>query len=106
MLLRPGALPTGDGWAFELKWDGFRAIVSAGDGLRVRSRRGWNMSDRLPELAALPEQPELRRLDPPLRGSCKRSRSGCSCAPTWSRSTCRGQAHSRRRVGVAIIDSL
>ena len=30
MLLRPGAIPTGDGWAFELKYDGFRAIVSDG----------------------------------------------------------------------------
>jgi bifunctional non-homologous end joining protein LigD len=54
MLLRPGALPTGNGWAFELKWDGFRAIVSTEDGLRVRSRRGWNMTDRVPHLAALP----------------------------------------------------
>jgi hypothetical protein len=54
MLVRPGELPTGEGWAFEVKWDGFRAIASTEDGLRVRSRRGWDMSDRLPELAALP----------------------------------------------------
>src|SRR5262245_21669092 len=39
MLLRPGSIRTGDGWAFELKYDGFRAIVSTEDGLRVRSRR-------------------------------------------------------------------
>ena len=38
MLLRPEPIPTGEGWAFELKWDGFRAIVSTEDGLRVRSR--------------------------------------------------------------------
>jgi hypothetical protein len=31
MLLRPGAIPTGDGWTFELKYDGFRAIVATGD---------------------------------------------------------------------------
>ena len=37
-----------------MKWDGFRAIVSTEDGLRVRSRRGWNMTERVPELAALP----------------------------------------------------
>ena len=41
MLLRAGAIPTGDGWAFELKYDGFRAIVSTEDGLEIRSRRGW-----------------------------------------------------------------
>jgi bifunctional non-homologous end joining protein LigD len=55
MLLRPGPLPSGEGWAFELKWDGFRAIVSTEDGLRVRSRRGWNMTAQVPELAALPD---------------------------------------------------
>ena len=46
-------LPSGD-YAYELKWDGFRAIVSTMDGLRVRSRRGWDMTELLPELADLP----------------------------------------------------
>ena len=39
---------------FEVKWDGFRALVSTEDGLQVRSRRGWNMTPRLPELETLP----------------------------------------------------
>jgi len=47
-------LPAGPGWSFELKWDGFRAIVSTEDGLQVRSRRGWDMTPVLPELRALP----------------------------------------------------
>ena len=55
MLARAGGLPTGDGWAHEVKWDGFRAIVSTEDGLRVRSRRGWNMTMQLLELADLPD---------------------------------------------------
>ncbi len=55
MLARPGPLPTGEEWAFELKLDGFRALVDTHAGLRVMSRRGWNMTDRLPELSALPE---------------------------------------------------
>ena len=54
MLSRPGPLPSGSGWSFELKWDGFRALVSTEDGLRVRSRRGWNMTAMLPELRGLP----------------------------------------------------
>jgi bifunctional non-homologous end joining protein LigD len=53
MLLRPGSIPSGDDWAFELKYDGFRAIVSTEDGLRVHSRRAWNMTDRVPELEDL-----------------------------------------------------
>jgi bifunctional non-homologous end joining protein LigD len=32
MLSRPGPLPSGSGWSFELKWDGFGAIVSTEDG--------------------------------------------------------------------------
>jgi bifunctional non-homologous end joining protein LigD len=55
MLARPGPLPGGPAWSFELKWDGFRALVSTEDGLRVRSRRGWNMTPCLPELRSLPE---------------------------------------------------
>jgi ATP-dependent DNA ligase len=40
MLARSGRLPAEAGYAFELKWDGFRAIVRAGEGFSVRSRRG------------------------------------------------------------------
>jgi bifunctional non-homologous end joining protein LigD len=54
MLSRPGPLPAGAGWSFELKWDGFRAIVSTADSFEVRSRRGWNTTEVLPELRKLP----------------------------------------------------
>jgi bifunctional non-homologous end joining protein LigD len=54
MLSRVGPLPSGAGWSFEVKWDGFRAIVSTVDGLAVHSRRGWNMTGRVPELQELP----------------------------------------------------
>jgi len=51
---RSGPIPTRGDWSFEVKWDGFRAIVSTeGAPLRVRSRRGWDMTELLPELAAL-----------------------------------------------------
>lgn len=55
MLLRSAALPTGPGYVFEPKWDGFRAIVSTQRGHpKVRSRRGWEMSGLVPELGGLP----------------------------------------------------
>lgn len=67
MLSRPGPVPSGSGWSFEVKWDGFRALVSTEDGLRVRSR-GWNMTELLPELrflpAGLPPRPGPRHDDP------------------------------------------
>ena len=54
MLARSGWLPLEHGWSYELKWDGFRAMVRTGEGFRVCSRRGWNMTALLPELEALP----------------------------------------------------
>ena len=54
MLAEAGPLPEGPGWRFELKLDGFRALVSTTGGLRVRSRRGWDMTSLVPELADLP----------------------------------------------------
>jgi len=53
MLARSGALPTGD-YAYELKWDGFRCLVSTVGRLRVLSRQWWEMTPHLPELARLP----------------------------------------------------
>ena len=54
MLARPGPLPAFGRWSFEVKWDGFRGIVGTCGELRVRSRRGWNLTTLLPELEALP----------------------------------------------------
>jgi bifunctional non-homologous end joining protein LigD len=54
MLARSGRLPMRNDFAFEVKWDGFRAIVSTEGPLRVRSRRGWNMTEHVQFLTALP----------------------------------------------------
>jgi bifunctional non-homologous end joining protein LigD len=54
MLARSGPLPTSGDYAYELKWDGFRAIISTEGPLRVRSRRGWDMTEHLGFLAELP----------------------------------------------------
>ena len=46
-------LPTGDGWLFEPKWDGFRAIVFRdGDELLIQSRDLKPLDRYFPELAA------------------------------------------------------
>jgi bifunctional non-homologous end joining protein LigD len=54
MLARSGQLPMGGDFAYEVKWDGFRAIVSTEGSLRVRSRRGWDMTEHVGFLADLP----------------------------------------------------
>jgi ATP-dependent DNA ligase len=47
-----GALPEGEGWLFEPKWDGFRAIVfRAGDEVYIQSRDLRPLDRYFPELA-------------------------------------------------------
>jgi ATP-dependent DNA ligase len=55
-LARPRAsLPDGDGWAYEPKWDGFRAIVFVdGDESHIQSRNGKDLSRYFPELSFPP----------------------------------------------------
>ena len=56
------ALPEGEGWLYEPKWDGFRALVfRAGDELYIQSREEKPLGRYFPELeaslrAALPER--------------------------------------------------
>jgi bifunctional non-homologous end joining protein LigD len=57
MLATAGELPaSADGWAFEFKWDGIRALLAV-DGGRVRgtSRNGRDVTGSYPELRALGE---------------------------------------------------
>ena len=51
-----GTLPTSDdGWAYEIKWDGYRTIVFVGDGaVRLQSASGRDVTQRWPEFAGLP----------------------------------------------------
>ena len=55
MLARAGSLPRDDGaWAFEVKWDGIRALAYSQPGrLRFESRNFNDISARYPELRAL-----------------------------------------------------
>jgi bifunctional non-homologous end joining protein LigD len=49
-----GELPTDGGWAYEVKWDGVRAIGFLGDGrLRLQSSNVLDITARYPELDAL-----------------------------------------------------
>src|SRR5690349_4304962 len=58
MLATPAPLPSpaeDDQWAYEVKWDGIRAVAYLQDGqLRVMSRTDRDITRRYPELAALP----------------------------------------------------
>ena len=46
-------LPQGTGWMYEFKWDGIRALIDVtGQGVRITSRRGNDVSAGYPELVA------------------------------------------------------
>lgn len=48
-----GALPPGDGWQFEPKWDGFRCLVFKDGGtVRLQSKSGQPLERYFPEVAA------------------------------------------------------
>jgi ATP-dependent DNA ligase len=53
------------GWAAELKWDGFRALVSADSGkVALRSRRDTEMGPAFPEIVTGAAQlPDATALD-------------------------------------------
>jgi bifunctional non-homologous end joining protein LigD len=49
-----GDLPEGDGWVYEVKWDGMRAVVSVEDGhVRLQSANGKDATVSFPELQEL-----------------------------------------------------
>jgi bifunctional non-homologous end joining protein LigD len=55
MLASAGPLPADDaGWAYEMKWDGLRALAFVEDGaVRLMSRSGRDITSSYPELAGL-----------------------------------------------------
>ena len=59
-------VPAGDGWAFEIKWDGFRAIARVhGDDVQLLSRNGKRLDGSTRDVAAaLPAALTHARLRP------------------------------------------
>ena len=47
---------TRDGWLFELKHDGFRALARTGSGVQLVSRSGRSLADPFPEIVAMLER--------------------------------------------------
>src|SRR5512138_349831 len=46
-------LPTGEGWQFEPKWDGFRCVAFRnGDDVELRAKSGKTLSRYFPEVVA------------------------------------------------------
>ncbi|WP_433315976.1 non-homologous end-joining DNA ligase [Micromonospora chersina] len=64
MLAMTGQLPAGDGWAYEFKWDGVRALADISRGhQRLYARSGVEITTAYPELIPLAEQVDDALLD-------------------------------------------
>lgn len=62
MLAKMAPLPEGEEWAYEIKWDGVRALGYAGGGdWRMTNRRGDQIAARYPELAPIATRLGKRR---------------------------------------------
>lgn len=56
MMAQPGPLPVGEGWSYEMKWDGVRVLAEIADGrCRLWSRNGRDVSGGYPELLSVAE---------------------------------------------------
>ncbi len=69
---QPLAVPPGDDWSFEVKWDGVRALALLGtDGsIRLRSRNGVDLTARYPAIAAAGDAVPARGAPAILDGEC------------------------------------
>jgi ATP-dependent DNA ligase len=61
LLLRTDKLPEGDGWQYEVKFDGYRALaIKSGGAVRLRSRNDKDFTKRysgvVAALAGLPDE--------------------------------------------------
>lgn len=64
MLAMTGQLPAGDGWAYEFKWDGVRALADISRGHQhLYARSGVEITTAYPELIPLAEQVDDALLD-------------------------------------------
>jgi DNA ligase D-like protein (predicted ligase) len=65
LLLRTDKLPEGDGWVYEVKFDGYRALaIKTGGQVRLRSRNDKDFTKRYPGVvAALRELPDETVID-------------------------------------------
>jgi ATP-dependent DNA ligase len=58
-------MPPEDGrWAYEVKWDGWRALVTVDGAVTVHTRRGRNATSSFPELAGTGDAIAGRRVIP------------------------------------------
>ena len=108
MLATPGGLPAGAEWAYEVKWDGIRALVGTPrGGLAVTGRSGSDRTRAFPELAGLePSMPADSLVDGELVVMVDGLPSFHSLAPRLHADTRRAAALARRAPATLLVFDL
>lgn len=105
MLLTSGAVPDGERWALEIKWDGCRAQLRYDRrSVSLRTRGGRACSDDFPELAAIAEALGKRRVTVDGELVCLRPDGRPDFAPLRSRLI--GCARNRQPAMLQVFDLL
>jgi bifunctional non-homologous end joining protein LigD len=105
MLLSSGAVPEGDGWALEVKWDGCRAQLRYdGRSVSVRTRNGRECSADFPELVEIAGVLGERRVTLDGELVCLRSDGRPDFA--WLRRRLAGSATPRHPATLQVFDVL
>jgi len=56
-------LPDGDDWLYELKWDGYRALlIKDGEDVQIRSRNDKDLTAMYPGIAAAGRRQKIKRI--------------------------------------------
>src|SRR5437773_11297138 len=56
-------LPEGDEWLYELKWDGYRALlIKDGDDVQIRSRNDKDLTAMYPGIAAAVRREKIKQV--------------------------------------------
>src|SRR5205807_2179657 len=56
-------LPEGDEWLYELKWDGYRALlIKDGDDVQIRSRNDKDLTAMYPGIAAAGQRQKIKQI--------------------------------------------
>ena len=108
MLATPGGLPAGAEWAYEVKWDGIRALLGTPrGGLTVTGRSGSDQTRAFPELAGMaPSLPADSLVDGELVVMADGGPSFHSLIPRLHADTRRAAALARRAPATLLVFDL
>src|SRR5207302_9984978 len=93
-------LPEGDEWLYELKWDGYRALmIKDGDDVQIRSRNDKDLTATYPGIAAAGQREKIKQIV--LDGELVALGEG---GRLWCRALQHGSSHQKQQIVSCAFD--